>query len=281
MDFEEFRIEFLKQLNENKMSVDQKKINYFYQYMKEIISWNEKINVTAITDEKEFIIKHFIDSLTVLNYIDDGEFVIDIGTGAGFPGIPIKIINDKSKVTLIDAVNKKLNVIRDISEKLHLNNLQILHSRAEDLAIDEKAFEDINEWGLDPQYVTELFAKFKKRARSSVDSQIMKRAIIVAISEKVNKESSIINTDTKSAGNGTLFCQFPQYTSDGKENGYSVQIDINVGNVDWLRFASHSDSYKSTISPFISCDRPSFSTYSSITSPANLYRPAFIAKDIL
>lgn len=116
-----------------------------------------------------------------------------------------------------------------------------------DLAIDEKAFEDINEWGLDPQYVTGLFAKFKKRARSSVDSQIMKRAIIVAISEKVNKESSIINTDTKSAGNGTLFCQFPQYNSDGKENGYSVQIDINVGNVDWLRFAYYSDSYKGNV----------------------------------
>ena len=116
-----------------------------------------------------------------------------------------------------------------------------------DLAIDEKAFNDINEWGLDQQYVTELFAKFKKRARSSTDSQIMKKAIIVAISEKVNKESSMINTDIKSAGNGTLFCQFPQFDSNGKENGYSVQIDINVGDIDWLAFAYYSDVYKGNV----------------------------------
>ena len=116
-----------------------------------------------------------------------------------------------------------------------------------DLAIDEKAFEDVNDWKLNPAYLTELFAKFKKRSRSATDAQIMKRAVIVAISEIVNKESKIIETDTKSSGSGTLFCQFPQFDENGKETDLSVQIDINVGDLDWLRFAYYSDSYKGNV----------------------------------
>ena len=116
-----------------------------------------------------------------------------------------------------------------------------------DLAIDEAAFTNVNDWKLDPAYLTELFAKFKKRSRSATDSQIMKRAVIVGISEIVNKESKIIETDVKSAGSGTLFCQFPQFGEKGKETDLSVQIDINVGDIDWLRFAYYSDSYKGNV----------------------------------
>lgn len=116
-----------------------------------------------------------------------------------------------------------------------------------DLAIDEAAFKDVNDWKLDPAYLTELFAKFKKRSRSATDAQIMKRAVIVAISEIVNKESRIIETDTKSSGSGTLFCQFPQFDEEGKETDLSVQIDINVGDLDWLKFAYYSDSYKGNV----------------------------------
>ena len=103
-----------------------------------ILEWNDKINVTAIIDEREFIRKHFIDSLTVCSNIADGESVIDVGTGAGFPGVPIKIVKENSKVTLIDSVNKKLNVIRNISEEINLQNLEIIHTRAEDLANKEE-----------------------------------------------------------------------------------------------------------------------------------------------
>lgn len=116
-----------------------------------------------------------------------------------------------------------------------------------DLAIDESAFKNVDDWNLDPVYLTELFAKFKKRARTSTDAQIMKRAIIVAISEIVNKESKMIETDVKSAGSGTLFCQFPQFDENGKETDLSVQIDINVGDIDWLKFAYYSDSYKGNV----------------------------------
>lgn len=137
MNFEEFKKEFISELNKNNLIVEEKKIKLFYKYMKEIIEWNDKINVTAITDEKEFIRKHFIDSLTISKYIEDGEKVVDIGTGAGFPGIPLKILNDNSKITLIDSVNKKLNVIRDITKDMELPNLEIIHTRAEDLANNE------------------------------------------------------------------------------------------------------------------------------------------------
>mgnify|MGYP003293059416 CR=1 FL=1 len=75
--------------------------------MKNIIEWNEKINVTNITDEKEFVVKHFIDSLTILDYIEDGKKTIDIGCGAGFPGIPLKLAKTNIKETLIDSVNNE------------------------------------------------------------------------------------------------------------------------------------------------------------------------------
>lgn len=115
-----------------------------------------------------------------------------------------------------------------------------------DLAIDKRAFENTDDWGLDKARLTELYAQFKKRARSSSDEQLMKRAVIVAISEIVNSKSDLIETDVKSSGNGTLFCQFPQYDDDGQLD-ISVQIDINIGDIDWLTFAYYSDSYKGNV----------------------------------
>lgn len=138
MNKNEFESIFLDEVKKIDVSVNDDMLNKFYIYMKEIIDWNEKVNVTAITDEKMFIVKHFIDSLTVNRFVEDKKSIIDIGTGAGFPGIPLKIVNPNLKVTLIDSVNKKLNVIRDISEKIKLNNLQIIHTRAEDLAIKDE-----------------------------------------------------------------------------------------------------------------------------------------------
>lgn len=138
MEFIEFKKIFLEELEKNNLKLDENKIKTFYDYMLGILDWNDKINVTAITDEREFIRKHFVDSLTVCRDIEDGESVIDVGTGAGFPGIPIKIVKGNSKVTLIDSVNKKLNVIRNISSEINLQNLEIIHTRAEDLANKEE-----------------------------------------------------------------------------------------------------------------------------------------------
>ena len=87
MKIEEFEKIFLKELNRNNINIDEKKISYFYEYMLGILEWNDKVNLTAITDEKMFIVKHFIDSLTVNKFLEGSKTVIDIGTGAGFPGI--------------------------------------------------------------------------------------------------------------------------------------------------------------------------------------------------
>lgn len=134
MNIDEFKRVFLEEAKKIDIVVTDDMINKFYSYMLGIIEWNEKVNVTAITEEKMFIVKHFIDSLTVNRFVKDKKTVIDIGTGAGFPGIPLKILNPELKVTLIDSVNKKLNVIRDLSEKIGLEKLEIIHTRAEDLA---------------------------------------------------------------------------------------------------------------------------------------------------
>ena len=82
-----------------------------------------------------FIVKHFVDSLAINKFAVSSNSIIDIGTGGGFPGIPLKIMNKDSKITLIDSVNKKLNVIRDITKDMDLPSLEIIHSRAEDLAV--------------------------------------------------------------------------------------------------------------------------------------------------
>ena len=138
MELNEFKEKFEKEIISNNINIDNANYADYYFYMQEIISWNKKINVTAITDEKEFLVKHFIDSLTVNSFLEDGKSIIDIGTGAGFPGIPLKISNPNSKITLVDSVNKKLKIIKEITNQMKLENLEIIHTRAEDLAIQEE-----------------------------------------------------------------------------------------------------------------------------------------------
>ena len=134
MELKEFKEIFINESKDLNLEINDKQLELFYQYMNGIIGWNDKINVTAITDEKMFIVKHFVDSLAINKFMAQAKSIIDIGTGGGFPGIPLKIMNYDKKVTLIDSVNKKLNVIRDITKDMDLGELEILHSRAEDLA---------------------------------------------------------------------------------------------------------------------------------------------------
>ena len=134
MKLEEFKNIIIEEGKVYNLEFNDKQIDNLYNYMIGIIDWNDKVNVTAIVDEKMFIVKHFIDSLTINGYIKGKERIIDIGTGGGFPGIPLKIFNENSKFTLIDSVNKKLNVIRDITSRMEIKNLEVIHARAEDLA---------------------------------------------------------------------------------------------------------------------------------------------------
>ena len=110
----------------------------FFEYMNLLIEWNEKMNLTAITDPEEIILKHFIDSITILKDIDDNSKVVDVGTGAGFPGIPLSIMNPTLKITLVDSLNKRLIFLQEVVDKLNLRNVEIVHARAEEFGQDKK-----------------------------------------------------------------------------------------------------------------------------------------------
>lgn len=132
------KIVFKKKMNEVlseiNIEINENKIDMFYLYMQELLEWNKKINLTAIEDENEIILKHFIDSLTVQKYIKNAQNIIDIGTGAGFPGIPLAIVNEKSNIVLLDSLNKRINFLNNVIQKLELSNVKAIHGRAEDLA---------------------------------------------------------------------------------------------------------------------------------------------------
>ncbi len=136
MNLQQFQEIFQQECHKNKIEYQSTKAEKFYQYMNLILEWNQKINVTAIKDEKEFIIKHFVDSLTIHSFVAQANRILDIGTGAGFPGIPLKIYNPEIDFTLIDSVNKKITVLQDVIQKLELKEIEAVHIRAEELAQD-------------------------------------------------------------------------------------------------------------------------------------------------
>jgi len=109
-------------------------LDKFIRYKEMLVSWNEKMNLTAITEDKEVMIKHFADCISILKYVDfkDGDSVIDVGTGAGFPGVPVKIAAPQIKITLLDSLNKRINFLTELSKELSLENVECIHSRAED-----------------------------------------------------------------------------------------------------------------------------------------------------
>lgn len=116
-----------------------KKYQIYTDYLLEV---NSHTNLTTITDPEEIDLKHFKDSLTVLDYIKEGDKVLDIGAGAGFPGIPLRIEKDFD-LTLIDSVNKKVNFMTQVIEKLDLKNARAIHTRAEDFAKDHREGFDV------------------------------------------------------------------------------------------------------------------------------------------
>lgn len=119
---------------------DPEKIQNFEKYHELLIEWNEKMNLTAITDEKDVAIKHFLDSISSLDsdVIKDGARIIDVGTGAGFPGIPLKIFKSDLDVTLMDSLNKRITFLNEVISELGLSAIRTIHSRAEDLGKKEE-----------------------------------------------------------------------------------------------------------------------------------------------
>ena len=130
-EFSNLMIDYGKEIN---IVFKEEQLQKFYQYMNLLIEWNEKINLTAIVEPKEIILKHFIDSLTIIKYIEPNKSVIDIGTGAGFPGIPVKIMREDLDITLLDSLNKRIHFLNEVIQKLELKNITAIHARIEEFA---------------------------------------------------------------------------------------------------------------------------------------------------
>lgn len=137
MNYNDIMLEGFKELN---IDFNNDQANKFEIYKKLIQEWNENINLTAITEDNEMAIKHFIDSASCFKSGKlSGEIsMIDVGTGAGFPGIPLKIINENIKLTLLDSLNKRINFLQIVAEDLELDGIEFCHGRAEDFGQDSE-----------------------------------------------------------------------------------------------------------------------------------------------
>jgi len=122
------------------IELDEKAIHAFETYLKDLLKWSQKINLTAIRSEKGIVLKHFLDSLSVSPYLPERSVILDIGSGAGFPGIPLKIIHPSFEVTLIDSVRKKVDFQRHIIRILGLKGTEAIHGRVQDKAT-------LQDWG--------------------------------------------------------------------------------------------------------------------------------------
>ena len=115
--------------------LDEKTTEAFELYLTELLKWNQKMNLTAIRTEKGIVLRHFLDSLSVFPYLSDISSLLDIGSGAGFPGIPLKIVKPSPEMTLIDSVRKKIDFQRHIIRVLGLKGIEAIHGRVQDKEI--------------------------------------------------------------------------------------------------------------------------------------------------
>lgn len=141
MELNEFSNKLKNLANKINVELNDNEVEKFYNYMKLLIEWNEKMNLTAIIEPNDVILKHFIDCLAVQKYVKDFSNIIDVGTGAGFPGIPLSIVNSNCKVTLMDSLNKRIKFLDEVSSKINSKNIDTIHARAEELA-KNKAFRE-------------------------------------------------------------------------------------------------------------------------------------------
>lgn len=136
---------FIEELKKINIEITDKQLEQLEIYYELLIEYNKVMNLTGITEKDQVYLKHFYDSLTIAKIIDitKEETLCDIGTGAGFPGMVLKIIFPNLKVTLVDSLNKRIEFLKMVKEKLKLTNIEIIHSRIEDYAKDNREKFDI------------------------------------------------------------------------------------------------------------------------------------------
>ncbi len=132
--------QFIKDLNALGVSLSEEQINQFLKYYELLVEWNGFMNLTAITEYDEVMKKHFVDSLSLIKTFDVSKKVkvIDVGTGAGFPGLALKIAYPNLQVTLLDSLNKRINFLNEVISQLGLTDVETVHGRAEDFAKPDK-----------------------------------------------------------------------------------------------------------------------------------------------
>lgn len=137
--------EFINSLKELNIEIDSNKLKQLEKYYELLIKWNEKMNLTGITKKEEVYLKHFYDSSTFVKAINLKEnlSLCDIGTGAGFPGIVLKILFPNLSITLVDSLGKRINFLKEVKQELQLENLDIIEARAEEYAKEVREIYDI------------------------------------------------------------------------------------------------------------------------------------------
>ncbi len=134
------KIYYLENLLKNSdIPYSKNSLDKFEKYKDLLIEWNKKINITSIDDEEEIYLKHFIDSVIIKKYviIKEGAKTIDVGTGGGFPGIPLKLVDNDMKITLLDSLNKRIKFLDEVVKDLNLKDVECIHGRAEDFGQDK------------------------------------------------------------------------------------------------------------------------------------------------
>lgn len=135
----DFKQVLYEECKKHDIELNDKQLTMLELYKNMMLEYNEKVNLTAITDDYEIILKHFVDCLEIVKYMENDLNVIDVGTGAGFPGIVIAIyFNENIKITLLDALNKRIAFLEEVVKTLELSSVRVIHGRAEEIACNDE-----------------------------------------------------------------------------------------------------------------------------------------------